>query len=104
MRFFTYVLSPDNMPERRSSISKARSYGEIGEYWDEHDLSDFWKKTKCQSSRFSKTLHSYTMLELCDFALTGSRRARRCKPRLLDQTAGGISSEAYSPSGWTTEK
>src|SRR5207247_10944113 len=28
------------------SISKARSYAEIREFWDEHGLSDFWKKTK----------------------------------------------------------
>src|SRR5438309_5021877 len=34
------------MTEDRSSISKARSYAEIGEFWNEHDLSDFWKKTK----------------------------------------------------------
>jgi hypothetical protein len=34
------------MKKNRSSISKARSYAEIGEFWDEHDLSEFWKKTK----------------------------------------------------------
>jgi hypothetical protein len=34
------------MKKSRSSISRARSYAEIGEFWDEHDLSDFWKKTK----------------------------------------------------------
>ncbi len=34
------------MKKNRSSISKARSYSEIGEFWDEHDLSDFWKKTR----------------------------------------------------------
>ena len=34
------------MTEDKSSISKARSYAEIGEFWDEHGLSDFWKKTK----------------------------------------------------------
>ncbi|MBI2367048.1 MAG: hypothetical protein HYV01_18910 [Deltaproteobacteria bacterium] len=31
---------------RKSSISKARSYAEMGEFWDEHDLSDYWGKTK----------------------------------------------------------
>ena len=31
---------------RKSSISKARTYAEIGAFWDEHDLSDFWGKTK----------------------------------------------------------
>ena len=34
------------MRKNKSSISKARSYAEIGEFWDEHDLSDFWRKTK----------------------------------------------------------
>jgi len=34
------------MKKNRSSISKARSYAEIGEYWDEHDLSDVWGKTR----------------------------------------------------------
>lgn len=34
------------MKRCRSSIFKARSYAEIGEFWDEHDLSDFWGKTR----------------------------------------------------------
>jgi hypothetical protein len=34
------------MKKNRSSISKASSYAEIGEFWDKHDLSDFWKNTK----------------------------------------------------------
>ena len=34
------------MKKSKSSISKTRSYAEIGEFWDEHDLSDFWKKTR----------------------------------------------------------
>jgi hypothetical protein len=34
------------MKKNKSSISKGRSYAEIGEFWDEHDLSDFWNKTK----------------------------------------------------------
>ena len=34
------------MKKNRSSISKARSYSEIGEFWDKHDLSDFWNKTR----------------------------------------------------------
>ena len=34
------------MKKSKSSISKARSYAEIGEYWDKHDLSDTWGKTK----------------------------------------------------------
>jgi hypothetical protein len=31
---------------RKSLISKARSYAEIGEFWDEHDLSDHWDNTR----------------------------------------------------------
>ncbi len=34
------------MKKNRSSISRARSYAQIGEFWDKHDLSDFWKKTR----------------------------------------------------------
>jgi hypothetical protein len=30
---------------RETSISKASSYVEIGEFWNEHDLSDYWGKT-----------------------------------------------------------
>lgn len=30
----------------RSSISKAQSYQEIGEFWDTHDLADYWDQTK----------------------------------------------------------
>jgi hypothetical protein len=35
-----------DMKRNRSSLSKAISYKEIGEYWDVHDLSEFWEKTK----------------------------------------------------------
>ena len=34
------------MKKNKSSISKARSYAEIGEFWDKHDLSDYWSKTR----------------------------------------------------------
>ncbi|MEK6287474.1 MAG: CopG family antitoxin [Acidobacteriota bacterium] len=33
------------MPRSRSSISKARSYKEMGEFWDTHDLGDYWDQT-----------------------------------------------------------
>jgi len=32
--------------QRRSSVSKAGTYAAIGEFWDEHDLSDYWGKTR----------------------------------------------------------
>jgi hypothetical protein len=31
---------------RKSTVSKAATYAEIGEFWDEHDLADFWSQTK----------------------------------------------------------
>lgn len=34
------------MSEGKTSISKASSYEEAGEYWDEHDLSDIWDQTE----------------------------------------------------------
>ena len=33
------------MNVNRSSISKARSYREIGEFWDTHDLAEYWEQT-----------------------------------------------------------
>lgn len=34
------------MSDGRSSISKATSYEEMGEFWDTHDVGDFWEQTK----------------------------------------------------------
>ncbi len=34
------------MRKHKSLISHATSYKEIGEFWDTHDLADFWDKTK----------------------------------------------------------
>jgi hypothetical protein len=31
---------------RRSAVSKAGTYAAIGEFWDEHDLSEHWAKTR----------------------------------------------------------
>jgi len=31
---------------RTSSLSQARTYAEMGSFWDQHDLSDFWDKTR----------------------------------------------------------
>lgn len=33
------------MAKSKSSISKARSYREISEFWDAHDLTDYWDQT-----------------------------------------------------------
>jgi hypothetical protein len=34
------------MSNVRSSLSRAKSYKKIGDFWDTRDLSDFWDKTK----------------------------------------------------------
>ena len=34
------------MSRGKSSISKASSYKEIGEFWDTHDLGDYWEQTQ----------------------------------------------------------
>lgn len=30
----------------KNSISRARSYKEIGAFWDTHDLAEYWDKTE----------------------------------------------------------
>jgi hypothetical protein len=34
------------MARNKSSLSKAGSYREIAEFWDTHDLTEYWDKTK----------------------------------------------------------
>jgi hypothetical protein len=34
------------MDKNKTSISGASSYREIGEFWDEHDLSEYWDQTR----------------------------------------------------------
>ncbi|MDP2993168.1 MAG: CopG family antitoxin [Deltaproteobacteria bacterium] len=34
------------MRKDKSSVSQATTYKEIGDFWDTHDLADFWNKTK----------------------------------------------------------
>jgi len=34
------------MSKNKTSISKATSYKEIGEYWDIHDVTEIWDQTK----------------------------------------------------------
>jgi hypothetical protein len=34
------------MTEDKSAISQAKTYQEIGEFWDTHDLSDVWEQTE----------------------------------------------------------
>lgn len=34
------------MTRNRNSIAKGQTDQEIGEFWDTHDLSDYWEKTE----------------------------------------------------------
>ena len=34
------------MNESKSTISQASSYKEIGDFWDTHDLADYWDQTE----------------------------------------------------------
>ncbi len=34
------------MSKGRSSISKSKSYKEMSEFWDSHDLTDYWDQTQ----------------------------------------------------------
>ena len=34
------------MPEGKSTISEAGTYREIGEFWDTHDLADYWDQSE----------------------------------------------------------
>jgi len=44
------------MSKRRSSISRARSYKEMAEFWDTHDLADYREQTK--SAEFEVDIRS----------------------------------------------
>jgi len=38
-------VSEKDMSENKTPISNASSYAEVGEYWDNHDLSEHWNET-----------------------------------------------------------
>ena len=46
------------MSDGKSSISKATSYAEMGEFGDTHDLTDFWDQT--EPAEFEVDLQSDT--------------------------------------------
>ena len=81
------------MSEDRSSISQARSYLEIGEFWDAHDLADYWDRTR--PVEFDVDLQS----EATYYAVEGglARRVRQIARR------NGISGETLL-NLWVQEK
>jgi len=60
------------MSKSKSSLSKARSYKEIGEFWDTHDLADYWGRTK--AARFDIDIQSEVTYYALDSKL--SKRVR----------------------------
>jgi hypothetical protein len=81
------------MHEGRSSISKARSYKEIGEFWDTHDLADYWEQT--QSVEFELDIQSEVTYYPLEVTLADKVRAM-AKQR-------GVSSETLL-NLWVKEK
>lgn len=61
------------MSKSKSSLSKARSYKEIGEFWDTHDLADFWDRTK--SARFEVDIESEVTYYALDSKLSKKVRS-----------------------------
>ncbi len=56
------------MPKLKSSISKSSTYRQLGEFWDTHDLSKFWDKTK--STSFDVVMESETTYYAMDIKLS----------------------------------
>ena len=61
------------MSKSKSSLSKARSYAEIGEFWDTHNLTDYWEQTK--PAEFEVDIHSEVTYYALDSALSVEVRA-----------------------------
>lgn len=61
------------MAENKSSISKATSPAEIGEYWDSHDLADHWDQT--HEVEFEVSLESSVMYFAVEKSLAAKLRA-----------------------------
>jgi len=40
------------MSKGRTSVSNARSYKEIGEFWDSHEIADYWDQTYAVDAEF----------------------------------------------------
>ncbi len=39
------LMNKGNMSKGKSIISEAQSYKDIGDFWDTHDLADYWEQT-----------------------------------------------------------
>lgn len=57
------------MKTDKSSISQAQSYREIGEFWDTHDVTDYWDAT--EPAEFEVDIQSETRYFALDRRLAG---------------------------------
>lgn len=73
------------MAENRTSISKARSYREIGEFWGTHDLSKYWNRLR--PVKFEVEIESETTYYPLDSSLSTALRSiarkRGISPEIL---------------------
>ena len=60
------------MKKNKSSISKASSYQEMGQYWDQKDLDEIWDQT--EPAEFSVNLQSEVNYYPIDSALSARIR------------------------------
>ena len=61
------------MGKNKSSLSKARSYAELGEFWDTHDLTEYWEQTK--PAEFEVDIRSEVTYYALDSTLSAEVRA-----------------------------
>ena len=61
------------MNKHKSSISKAKSYKEIGEFWDTHDLTEYWDQSK--PAKFEVDIQSEVTYYALDNELSARIRA-----------------------------
>ncbi len=60
------------MKRNKSSISKAASYEEMGEFWDRHDLADYWEQG--HEAQFEVDIQSETVLYAVEKELSNELR------------------------------
>ena len=56
------------MSKNKSTISKSNSYNGIAEFWETHDLSDYWDKT--EEEHFEVDIQSEVILYAIDNKLS----------------------------------
>ena len=73
---------------RKSTVSKAKTYSEMGDFWDEHDLSDYWGSTR--SVRAEVSMESEESLYAIERGLSDTIR-REAKERASPLTPSSTS-------------